>query len=52
MATVSASIPFVHELGLSHEGLTALVGRLCESVPVYDLHFTRSARFWDLIDAL
>jgi len=52
IATVSASIPFVHELGLSHEGLTALVARLCEKVPVYDLHFTRSPRFWDLIDAL
>lgn len=52
IATVSASIPFVHELGLSHEGLTALVARLCERVAVYDLHFTRSARFWELIGAL
>lgn len=52
IATVSASVPFVHELGLSHEGLTALVARLCERVPVYDLHFTRSARFWDLIGEL
>lgn len=52
IATVSASIPFVHELGLSHEGLTALVARLCQRIPVYDLHFTRSPRFWDLIEAL
>ncbi|MBP7149861.1 MAG: hypothetical protein KBD01_20225 [Acidobacteria bacterium] len=51
VATVSASIPFVHELGLPHEGLTRLVGRLCEKVPVFDLHFTRSGRFWDIIRA-
>jgi len=52
IATVSASVPFVHELGVPHEGLTTLVARFVESVPVYDLYFTKSARFWDLIDAL
>jgi len=49
VATVSASVPFVHELGVPHEGLTRLVARFCERVPVYDLHFTKSARFWDVI---
>ncbi len=52
VATISASVPFVHELGLSHVGLTELVVKLCNAAPVFDLHFTRSARFWKLIDAL
>lgn len=52
VATVSASVPFVHELGIPHTGLTELVGRFASRVPVYDLHFTKSARFWDLIRAL
>ncbi len=37
---------------MPHEGLTGLVARFVASVPVYDLHFTKSPRFWDLIDAL
>lgn len=49
VATVSASIPFVHELGVRHDGLTALVARFCGEVPVADLHFRRGAAFWDEI---
>ncbi len=49
IATVSASVPFVHELGLPHEGLTRLVTRFCARTPVADLHFTKSARFWELL---
>lgn len=49
VATVSASVPFVHELGLPHEGLTRLVTALCEQVPVYDLQFTRSGEFWEVL---
>ena len=49
VATVSASVPFVHDLGLRHDGITDLVTRFCERVTVADLHFTRSARFWDLL---
>jgi len=50
IATVAASVPFVHELGLSHEGLTRLVAAFCERVPVRDLHFRKSDRFWELIE--
>lgn len=49
VATLSGSVPFVHELGVAHAGVTALAARLCEAVPVCDLHFTKSARFWDLL---
>ncbi|TDI34069.1 MAG: hypothetical protein E2P03_03920 [Acidobacteria bacterium] len=49
VATVSASIPFVHDLGLRHEGLLDLVTRFCNKVPVADLHFTRSDRFWSVL---
>lgn len=52
VATVSTSVPFVHELGLPHQGLTDLVTGLCARVPVYDLYFTKSARFWDLIQEI
>lgn len=52
IATLSASVPFVHELGLPHDGLTALVGEFVRSAPVFDLHFTKSDRFWDLLQAL
>lgn len=51
VATLSASVPYVHEMGLGHEGLTALIARLAERVPLFDLFFTKSARFWDLLDA-
>ena len=44
-------MPFVHELGVPHEGVTSLVADFCARVPAYDLHFTRSARFWDVIKA-
>ena len=30
--------------------ITDLVERLCRSIPVYDLHLTRSTRFWELLD--
>ncbi|RMG44718.1 MAG: hypothetical protein D6718_09460 [Acidobacteria bacterium] len=50
VATVAASVPFVHELGLSHEGLTRLVAAFCREVPVCDLHFTKSARFWRVLE--
>jgi hypothetical protein len=50
VATVSGSVPFIHELGLPHEGLTDLVSRFCARVPAFDLHFTRSANFWTLLD--
>jgi hypothetical protein len=49
VATLSASVPYVHELGVRHAGLTALVARLAASVPVFDLHFTKSPRFWELL---
>lgn len=52
VATLSASVPFIHELGLPHEGLTGLVSRFCSAVPVFDLYFTRSAAFWGLIEGL
>lgn len=51
VASVSASVPFVHELGLAHEGLTELIGRFCASVPVYDLELTDSPRFWEVLAA-
>lgn len=51
VATVSGSVPFVHELGIPHEGLTRLVARLCGNVPVADLYLTRSRKFWDVIAA-
>ncbi len=50
VATVGGSVPFVHEFGVTHEGLTALVARFCSHVPIYDLHFTKSARFWDALN--
>ncbi len=49
VATVSASVPFVHEFEVAHDKLTDEVARLCASVPVFDLHFTKSARFWELL---
>jgi hypothetical protein len=49
VASVSASVPFVHELGLPHEGLTALIALLCRNVPIYDLELTNSPRFWDVL---
>lgn len=50
-ATVSASVPFIHDMGLSPERLTDLTLDFCRRVPVYDLHFTRSQRFWDVLAA-
>ncbi len=50
VATISASVPFVHELGLPHEGLTERVTRLCGAVPVCDLHLTPSPDFWTLLE--
>ncbi len=52
IATVSASVPYVHELGLPHHGLTELVARFCQTVPVAELEFTKSAAFWDVIRPL
>jgi hypothetical protein len=49
VATVSASVPFVHELGQRHEGLTTVVADFCSNTPVCDLFFTRSGEFWDLL---
>jgi len=49
LATVSASVPFVHDLGLRHDGITDLVAAFCKHVTVGDLYFTRSKRFWDLL---
>jgi len=49
VATVSASVPFVHELGQRHEGLTDVVAEFCAKVPVCDLFFTRSSSFWTLL---
>ncbi len=49
LATVSASIPFVHDLGLPADRLTDLTLDFCSRSPVYDLQFTRSAAFWDVI---
>jgi hypothetical protein len=52
VATVSASVPFLHELGLPHEGLTRLVARFCSRVPAYDLHLTDGPGFWSLLGPL
>jgi hypothetical protein len=49
VASVSASVPFVHELNLPHEGLTELVTRLCRRVPVYELELTNSPLFWRVL---
>lgn len=46
VATLSASVPYVHELRVPHPKLTELVARVCRDVPVFDMHFTRSDRFW------
>jgi hypothetical protein len=51
VASLSASVPYVHELGLPDERLTSLVARACGAFPVSDLHFTRSGRFWSAIGA-
>lgn len=48
-ATLAASVPYVHELGVPHEGLTALVARAASRFPICELYFTKSARFWDVI---
>jgi hypothetical protein len=48
-ATVSASVPFIHDMGLSPDRLTDLTLEFCRRVPVYDLHFTPSKRFWDVL---
>ncbi|MFQ5767293.1 MAG: hypothetical protein ACE5ID_04845 [Acidobacteriota bacterium] len=50
-ATLSASIPFVHELGATSDQLTDLVTHVVRTVAVKDLYFTLSTRFWDLIHA-
>ncbi len=50
VATVSASVPFVHELGVPHEGLTELVARFCSKIPVADLHLTKTPTFWSLLN--
>ncbi|MFQ5719539.1 MAG: hypothetical protein ACE5IK_08300 [Acidobacteriota bacterium] len=47
VATVTSSVPFVHDLGLTNDHLTDLLVRFCHQVPVADLHFTRSTRFWE-----
>jgi hypothetical protein len=52
VASVSASVPFVHEPGQPHEQLTALVARLCSRVPAYDLRLRDSPRFWELLERL
>jgi hypothetical protein len=48
-ATVSASVPFVQDLGLNRADLTDVITEVCRRVPIYDLHFTRSGRFWEII---
>ena len=37
-------------LSQKHEGLTDLVTRFCSKVTVADLHFTKTDRFWSLLD--
>jgi hypothetical protein len=49
VAAVSASVPFVHELSLPHEGLTELVTKMCRQIPVYELELTDSPRFWQVL---
>jgi hypothetical protein len=48
-ATLSASVPFIHDLGLPRETLTEMITDMAGRIPVFDLFFTRSPRFWDLI---
>jgi len=50
-ATISASVPFIHDMGLSPDRLTDLALEFCRRVPVYDLHFTPSKRFWDVLSS-
>jgi len=52
VATVSASVPYVHELGLPHAGLTDLVARVAGSVFVGELDFRRDAGFWSEVAPL
>jgi len=51
-ATISASVPFIHDMGLPPDLLTDLALEFCRRVPVYDLQFTRTNRFWDLLAEL
>jgi hypothetical protein len=46
VATVSASVPFIHELGLRHDGLTRTVAKVCQAIPVLELDFRKDDSFW------
>ncbi|MFQ5670292.1 MAG: hypothetical protein ACE5HD_07205 [Acidobacteriota bacterium] len=49
MATLAASVPFLHDLGLPPDRILEHLSVFCRQIPVHDLHFTRSGRFWELI---
>jgi hypothetical protein len=49
VATMSASVPFVQDLGRPQIEIVGLLTDVCRRVPVYDLHFTPTGRFWELI---
>lgn len=51
VATVSASVPYVHELGLPHAGLTGLVARVVERTFVGELSFRPHAEFWSAVES-
>lgn len=50
IALIGGSVPFVHELGIAHEGLTRLLAQFATHVPVGELYFTKSAKFWNVLD--
>jgi hypothetical protein len=51
-ATIAASVPFIHDVGLPPDILADLALEFCRRIPVYDLRFTRTDRFWDLLGEL
>lgn len=48
-ASLGALVPYAADLGVGADVLTPLLAKVVSRVPVFDAHFTRSPRFWDLL---
>jgi len=51
VATLSASVPFLAELGLDPSALTDVLDRFRRRVPVAELHFAQDPAFWEVLHA-
>ncbi len=48
--SIGTLVPYAGDLGVDAAHVTQLVTRVVGSVPVFDAHFTRSPRFWELLE--